>query len=107
MLGISASHLSDIELGRKTVSAERAHAARVAESEAAKMRDMKERQKVRRTEDGKKEGQVALRAARKTADASESRIAESERQIVDPKRFRPEVLGNDEDSQDSSLNRLP
>ena len=66
----------------ETVSAERAHAARVAESEAAKMRDMKERQKVRRTEDGKKEGQVALRAARKTADASESRIAESERQVA-------------------------
>jgi ATP-binding cassette subfamily F protein 3 len=82
----------------EAVSAERAHAARVAATEEAKMRDMKERQKVRRTQDGKKEEQAARRAARKAVEAAEARIAECERRVavIQQELADPDLYGTSE-----------
>ncbi len=63
-------------------SKEREHAARVAASEAAKVNALKERQKVRRTEDGKKDERAAKRSARQALEAAEARIAAAEERIA-------------------------
>lgn len=60
---------------------ERAHAARVAASEEAKVRELKERQKVRRTEDAKKDEQASKRGAKKAMQAAEARIAQIEKRV--------------------------
>ena len=63
-------------------SRERAHAARVAAAEEAKVREVKERQKVRRAEDTRKDEQAERRALRKAVEAAEARIAECEKRIA-------------------------
>jgi ATP-binding cassette subfamily F protein 3 len=63
-------------------SAERAHAARVAAAEGAKMRELHERQKMRRSEDAKKPQQEAKRAARQAVEVAEVRIAECEGRVT-------------------------
>jgi len=63
-------------------SAERAHAARVAAAEAGKMRELHERQKMRRSEDAKKPEQDAKRAARKAVETAEAKIAECEARVT-------------------------
>jgi len=62
-------------------SAERAHAARVAAAEQAKVREVHERQKVRRNEESKKNEQAAKRDERKAIESAEARIAQSERRV--------------------------
>jgi ATP-binding cassette subfamily F protein 3 len=66
----------------ETASAERAHAARVAAAEDAKVRDLKERQKVRRTEEAKKDDRTTKRAAKQARDAAEAKITEVEGRIA-------------------------
>jgi ATP-binding cassette subfamily F protein 3 len=63
-------------------SAERAHAARVAAIESARMRELHERQKMRRSEDAKKPEQDAKRANRKAVEAAEAKIVECEARVT-------------------------
>ncbi len=62
-------------------SRERAHAARVAAAEASKVNALKERQKVRRTEEARKDERQTKRDAKRATEAAESRIADIERRI--------------------------
>ena len=82
----------------EAASAERAHAARVAATEDAKVRQMKERQKVRRAQDDKKEEQATRRAARKAVEAAEARIAEVEGRIarIQAELADPDLYGTPE-----------
>jgi len=64
-------------------SAERAHAARVAAAEEAKVREVKERQKVRRAQDARKEEQAERRRVRRALEAAETAVAGCERRIAD------------------------
>ncbi len=62
-------------------SREREHAARVAAAEEAKVREIKERQKVRRAEESKKEERSAQRESRQALAAAEAKVAEVEARI--------------------------
>jgi ATP-binding cassette subfamily F protein 3 len=62
-------------------SAERAHAARVAASEETRVREVRERRKVRRQEDDRRDVQVARRAARRAVEAAEAAVAECEARV--------------------------
>ncbi|MFI5212959.1 MAG: ABC-F family ATP-binding cassette domain-containing protein [Gemmatimonadales bacterium] len=66
----------------EAASAERAHAARVAAQEDAKVRELKERQKVRRTEEAKQDDRAAKRAAKQALAAAEAKITEVEGRIA-------------------------
>ncbi len=82
----------------EAASAERAHAARVAAQEDAKVRDLKERQKVRRTEEAKKDDQAAKRAAKQALEAAETKIAEVEGRIaaIQAELGNPDLYGSPE-----------
>jgi ATP-binding cassette, subfamily F, member 3 len=62
-------------------SAEREHAARVTAAEEAKVRELKERQRVRRTEAAKKDDRASKRESRQAVEAAEATIADIERRI--------------------------
>jgi ATP-binding cassette subfamily F protein 3 len=62
-------------------SAERAHAAAVAAQEEQALRRVKERKLVRRSEDGRKEQQGALRRARRDLEAAEADVARHEARL--------------------------
>ena len=63
-------------------SAERAHAARVAAEEEKKVREVKERQKVRREQEAKQDEQAVKRSAKKAVEEAERRIAECEKRVA-------------------------
>ena len=63
-------------------SRERAHAARVAAAEEAKVREVKERQKVRRAHDEKKDEQVSRRQSRRAVEQAEAEVAACEQRLA-------------------------
>ena len=63
-------------------SRERAHAARVAAAEESKVREVKERQKVRRQQAEQKDEQSSRRAARKAVEQAEAEVAACERRLA-------------------------
>lgn len=62
----------------EVVSAERAHAAAVAAAEEEERRRVRERQRTRRAATAARDGQAALRAARRAVEAEEAEIARLE-----------------------------
>jgi ATP-binding cassette subfamily F protein 3 len=82
----------------ESASAERAHSARVAAQEDAKVREMKEKQKVRRTEDAKKDERTTKRAAKQAREAAEAKITEVEGRIakVQAELANPDLYGTPE-----------
>ncbi|MFI5280080.1 MAG: ATP-binding cassette domain-containing protein, partial [Gemmatimonadales bacterium] len=82
----------------ESASAERAHAARVAAQEDAKVRDVKERQKVRRSEEAKKDDRAAKREAKQAREAAEAKITEVEGRIaaIQAELTNPDLYGTPE-----------
>jgi ATP-binding cassette subfamily F protein 3 len=79
-------------------SKERAHAARVAAAEEAKVREVKERQKVRRAEEEKKDDRAQKKASRKAVEEAEARIAEWEKKVaaIQAELANPDLYGKSE-----------
>jgi len=98
-------------------SRERAHAARIQAAEETKVRELKERQKVRRQEEEQQEARADRRAVRRAVEeaeravaACEARLAEVESALADPDLYntpggvqRSAELGRDLDSAKAAL----
>ena len=65
----------------EVVSAERAHAARVAAQEEEALRRLKEQRQLRRGQEARKEDQAAQRAARRSREAAEAEVARCEAEV--------------------------
>jgi ATP-binding cassette subfamily F protein 3 len=77
-------------------SRERAHAARVATAEEVKVRELKERQKVRRVVAAQRDERAAQRQSRQALEAAEARIAEVEGRIdrIQAELADPDLYGS-------------